>query len=372
MKQLILATLFLLGACGGKPEAVEPSPPKVEGERIVFSANSPQLATLKSMPVNFESHEILRLNGRTSWDESRTVRVFSPLAGRIVSLTAGPGSRVKRGDPLATISSPDFGQAQAESAKAEADFAMSDKALARARELAEHGVIAGKDLQQTEADLAHARAEVERTRARTRLLGGGANVDQQFVLRAPIAGILVERNANPGQEVRPDQAQPGSPALFVISDPTRLWIQLDVPESSLGGISPGIEFRFKVAATPDSIFIGKIEYVGDSLDPVTRITRARGSVDNLRRLLKAEMFVAAEADVERSPFVLLPASAVLLGGNVRYVFVDEGGGCFVRRPVEGDEAVFGTLRIWKGLQAGERVVVGGSLMLQQILTDNKT
>ena len=372
MKKTTLLTLpllvFLLSACSGGKTSAPPVVPKVEGETIVFPAGATQLASLVSTPVTMRNTERVRLNGRLAWDEARTVRVVSPLSGRIVRLLVEPGARVKAGDPLAVLSSPDFGQIQSESLRARADFAQADKAFQRARALHERGIIAAKDLQQAETELAHALAERDRTHARARLFGDSSGVDQQFVLRAPIAGVVVERNANPGQELRPDQAQAGNAALFVISDPTRLWVYLDVPETSLDGLKAGMEFAIQITSLPERKFIGRIEHVGDFLDPATRTARVRGKVANDDRELKAEMFVAADLDVPRADYAGLPSTAVLLLGDARYVFVDQGSGRYVRRRIEGEESGFGTLRVWKGLAGGERVVVEGPLLLQQILT----
>lgn len=361
------AAALLLAGCGRSGESAVPSAPIIEGERITFPADSPQTKTLVASAVAIEHIEHVRLNGRLAWDEARTVRVFSPMAGRIVQLVAEPGRKVKAGDPLALISSPDFGQAQAEVAKADADFAVADKALVRAQALFEQGVIAAKDMQQAEADAARAAAERERTHARARLYGGGTRVDQQFVLRAPVAGVVVERNANPGQEIRPDQAQPGTPALFVISDPAHLWAQFDVPESQLAGIAPGLEFALHVAPLPERVFPGRIEHVGDFLDPTTRAVRARGAIDNSERLLKAEMFASADLDIERGDFVRLNTNAAFLLGNVRYAFIDLGSGRYERRQIVAEEAQFGALRVRKGLAAGDQVVTDGALLLQQLL-----
>lgn len=369
MKPIAFAIILLiLAGCGNKPGAVAPPDPVVEGERIVFAAGSPQLKGLVSAAAEPTRSEQLQLNGRLVWDEERTVRVFAPLAGRIVGLRAQPGQTVRAGDTLALVSSPDFGQSQAEERRAVADYGVADKALARARELHQQGIVAARDLQQAEADFARAAAERDRTQARARLYGGQGVVDQQFALRAPLGGVVVERNANPGQEVRPDQAQPGSPALFVISDPTRLWVQLELSEAALAQVGVGMEFVLKGAGIADDGVRGRIEWVADGLDAVTRTTRARGTVANAGRRLKAEMFVTADIEVPQAETLRVPATAVILLGDQQYVFVDEGQGRYVRRPVVAAAAGLGRMRIRSGLAAGERIVTDGALLLQQLLT----
>lgn len=367
MKRAIaIASLTLLAACGHETPPPAAVAPKIEGERVIFAAGSPQLGRLKSEPIDMARHNRIKVPGRLAWDEAQTVRVFSPLAGRIQRLLAEPGKPVAAGGPLARIASPDFGQAQAEARGAQAAYAVADKALVRARELHEQGVVAAKDLQSAEADFVRAAAERDRTAARARLWGDGAVIDG-YELRAPIGGLVVERNANPGQEVRPDQNAPGSPALFVISDPTRLWVQLDLPESAIARVVPGTSFKLLAPSLDGEPPVGRIDFVADALDPVSRTTRARGSVANPERRLKAEMFVQAEIEVAGRDMVHVPATAVILLGKSQHVFLDEGNGRFVRRRITAREGDGGVMDVADGLAAGERVVVDGALLLQQFL-----
>jgi cobalt-zinc-cadmium efflux system membrane fusion protein len=358
----------VLAACDKTPVAV-PEGPRVEGESVIFPADSAQLKALSVLVAEAATQETLRLSGRLGWDETRTVRVFAPLGGRIVKLNATPGDKVKTGDVLATLSSPDFGEAQAEASKAGADFGVAERSLARARELHHAGVISDKDLDLTEADFARAAAERNRTAARTRAYGvnakSGGGVDQQFALRTPIAGVVVERNANPGQEVRSDAGS--DIPLFVVSDPSRLWVNLDVPESLTGVIKPGMKIALSQATLGDETREALIEHVADFIDPDTRRTRARAVLDNSDRRLKAEMFVNADIAVDRGEFMRVPASAVILLGKSQYVFIEEAPGRFRRQPIAAEESDFDTMRIRSGVKAGERVVAKGALLLQQVI-----
>ena len=357
-----------LAACDKTPVA-PPTGPRVEGESVVFPADSAQLKALSVMVAEAATQETLRLSGRLGWDETRTVRVFAPLGGRIVKLNATPGDKVKAGDVLATLSSPDFGAAQAEASKAGADFGVAERSLARARELHHAGVISDKDLDLAEADFARAAAERNRTAARTRAYGmdakSGGGVDQQFALRTPIAGTVVERRVNPGQEVRSDAGN--DTPLFVVSDPSRLWVNLDVPESLTGVIKPGMKISLTQATLGDQTREAVVEHVADFIDPDTRRTRARAVLDNTDRRLKAEMFVNADIVVDRGEFMRVPASAVILLGKSQYVFIEEAPGRYRRQLIAAEESDFDTMRIRSGVKPGEHVVVKGALLLQQVI-----
>lgn len=366
----LIAFLILTGC---KPAAENRSVPLpvMEGDALRFPSDSPQLAVLRSEPVSRESKETLHLPGRVVWDETRTVRVIAPLSGRIVRLIAQPGDPVKAAGPLALLASPDMGQAQADARRADTDFALAEKNLQRVASLHEHGVIALKELQLAEAERDRAQAERERTQARLKLYGADARVDQEFVLRSPISGVVVERNANPGQEVRPDQLQPGSPALFVVTDPTRVWVQIDAPESAVAALRRGEVLKLASPMLAEKTVSARIELVSDFFDPQTRTVRVRASADNSAHRLKAEMYLTADIDVERGTFVRVPATAVLLRGSTQYVFVDEGSGLFRRQEVRAEEASLGTMRVRTGLSGSERVVIEGGLLLMQLFSSSR-
>ncbi|HVY06972.1 MAG TPA: efflux RND transporter periplasmic adaptor subunit [Burkholderiales bacterium] len=370
MKSALLGivTACIVCGCNSKAEVAPPPQPVAQGDHIVFPRDSKQLSALSSVAVEPEAGRAVAVPGRIAWDETRTSRVFSPVAGRIVEVRVKPGDAVRAGQTIALVSSPDFGQAQAEVRKAQADYALAEKNRARAAELYDAGVIALKDFQAAGADLERAQAERDRTLAREKLFGASQSVDQQFKLAAPIGGLVVESNVNPGQEVRPDQAQPGTPSLFVISDPSHLWVLIDVPENLAEAFRPGMTVRVRTPTWADAVFDAKIDHVAAFLDPVTHAVQARAGIDNRDRKLRAEMYVTAEATLARADTLRMPAAAALLIGDRYYAFVDEGAGRYVRRPLEVEEGGFGTLRVRKGLAAGDKVVTEGALLLQQILS----
>ncbi len=362
---LIAATLFAAAGCNAPAEPrVTVQPPVMDGESVRFPINSPQLKVLRSEVVSEQSRESIRLPARVVWDETRTVRIYAPLSGRVMRLLAQPGDAVKAGAPLAMLASPDLGQAQADARRATVDLGLAEKNLARSTELHEHGVIALKDLQLAQAE--HGRAEAERIRAgsRLKLYSGSESVDQEFVIRAPISGVVVERNANPGQEVRSDQS--GNAALFVLSDPARLWVQIDAGESNLRALKVGEPLILGSPSLGNETFKARIEQIADFFDPQTRAVRVRASVDNAGRKLRADMFVTAEIEVDHGKFIQVSSAAIMLRGDTQYLFVDEGEGRYRRQKVTAEEAGFGKMRVRSGLNNGERVVIDGGLLLMQL------
>ena len=107
---LSLTLLAALAATGCKPsKAVEQAEPgaTVSGDKVVIPPKSPQLNTLGVERAEVAKRAPVRLNGRLTWDENVTVRVFTPFAGRVMQILVEPGQTVKKGDTLALIASSD-------------------------------------------------------------------------------------------------------------------------------------------------------------------------------------------------------------------------------------------------------------------------
>ena len=367
---LALATLGLIACKEAPPPAPpEPAAPILQGAQLRFQPGHPQLAQLTTSAAAPATQITLELPARLVWNEERTQRIYPAFAGRVTAIAVDLGQTVQPGSALAMLASPDYGAAQADAAKARADVDFSRKSLARQRELLDLGVAARKDFEQAEADAARTQAELSRAQARVALYGGAAavsGVDQKLALRATLAGVVVERNLNPGQEVRPDQAGPGVPPLFVISDPTTLWVQIDAREAEAGTMRRGAAFELEVPALPGQRFEGRVTAVSDAIDPNSRTIKVRGYVPNAGRVLRAEMLATARFERSLGSGVMLPAQAVRLSGSTHSVFVQTSPGVFEPREIklgwQGPQQVL----VSRGLEVGEQVVSGNMLLLARM------
>ena len=363
----VCVAALMLTACDRKEAQTAPPPIKVEAGHVIFSPGSPQLASLTYAEAVEAPPVGARIPGRLVWDEERTVRVFPAFAGRVVHIHVKPGDVVKALQPLAELTSPDFADAQGAANKAASEFTLAEQNLARVRLLVDNGVAPQKDLAAAESEYATKRAELEQSTSRVKLYGGGGRVDASLVLRSPIAGTVVERNINPGQELRADMSTANAPALFVITDPSRLWLLLDATERDLSALSVGEAVSFGSAAWPGQSFAARVIAISDFVDPQTRTIKVRCIVDNRDRRLKGEMYVNAEVQGPARSGLSVPAKAVFVLGNQHFLFVEESPGRFGRVAIDAVEDRGGSVIVTRGLQAKQRVVVEGSLFLQQIL-----
>ena len=362
----ILATvvgLLLFGCSDRAPPAPEAPSAVLQGNQLRFPAGHPQLALLTTVDARASTAVAIDLPARLTWNEARTQRIFPALAGRVTSIRADVGQAVKAGSVLAQMASPDFGQAQADAARAAVDAQLTQKSLARQKELLAAGVIARKDYEQAEAEAARAQTEVARAQARAKLYGGGNGVNQQLGLVSGINGIVVERNLNPGQELRPDQSGVGVPAPFVVSDPTSLWVQIDARERDVGSLRAGSTFELVVPTLPNEKFVGKVVTSGDAIDPSTRTIKVRGEVANPDRRLKAEMLATARLERHLGGGLVIPASAVVLRGAQHTVYVQSAPGVFEPREVRLSYQDSKQAVVARGLEAGDNVVSENVLLL---------
>ncbi len=348
-------------ACGHKSiaEGAE-TPPTKDGEIVIDSA-SPKLAAIGVDTVRV-SHEraVAMLPAQIALDENHTVRVFSPVTGRVRSLQAEAGAHVAVGAPLARIASSDMAQATSDQVKADAALTQTTAALTRAEDLYAHKVIALRELEQARSDAAQARAESERAHQRTGLLGTADATQGDFVLRSPIDGVVIDRTVNSGAEVRPDATTP----LFTVSSLDTLWLVAAAPQRDLDKLRTGARLAFTTDAAPGRTFDARVTYVGDQLDPVARTTVVRAAIANRDRALRAMVVgVARLMATEQVARVVVPTRALVTRGGEVVVFVQKARGRFERRSVtvEDDDGITATIR--DGVKAGELVVTRGSILL---------
>jgi len=374
LNSLILATLVL--GCRRESNPDQSGGPKVTGDEVTFAAGSPQLDSIVCEAAQPRTVAVRHLTGRLYWNDDVTVRIFTPVAGRVSAVLADLGQAVSNGAPLAELDSPDFGQALAAARTAVANLAAADKANARAQELFAHGAAAQKDVEAAEAAYAAALAERDRAEAVLANYGGSdRSTNEVYLLRSPMAGMVVDKNINPGQELRPDMmlgnvAQVFNP-LFVVSDPTKLWLQVDVSEADLPSLEPDQPLEIRCPAFPEKVFHGTVDKIGDSFDPSTRTVKVRGVVANPDKLLKAEMYVTVDVaqavDKTAAAGVEIPAASVFMLDDQYYLFVESAPGQFKRQQVKVGTEADGKIPVFEGLAAGQKVVSEGALLLQSIV-----
>lgn len=357
-----LLGLSLLACQSHESEPQRPAPALPKNE-VVLGPDSPKRNYIKEAVVELVRRPLMEpVTGKIGYDENRTARVFSPIAGRVTGAIAALGAHVATGDALAALDSPELGQAQSDYAGATADLKLAERAYQRMKELYDDGIAPRKDLEQTQDSLARARSEAERAKLKLANLGvRTGRTDNRFILHAPIAGAITERNINPGMEVRPDLADP----LFVVSDLSGLWVQMDVFEKDLGLIRIGAQVLVRVPAYPNEVFVATVSHIGQVVDENTRTVKVRCTLPNEGLRLLPAMYAAIE--VQSAPddkAVVVPLTALFTEDQSDWLFVAVGDGHYQKRPVKAGLRLKDKAVILEGLNPGERLVVDGALLLR--------
>ena len=341
--------------------------------------HSGRFATAEVTPS--ELADAVTVGGRVTFDEGRVSHVFPPVNGRVVKLLAPLGNQVQRGTPLALMLSADVGSALSDTLKGKADLVAAEHEATRQRELYALRATARRDMETAEDNYQRARAEYERARLKTRLLGlgDGEALSQQFTLRSPIDGQVLARTANPGVEVQGQYSGGGSvPELFTVGSIDRLWLLGDIYELDIPFVHAGAEVELRVPAYPGRTFTAKIDWISDVLDPVARTAKVRCVLDNADGALRPEMYGALRIPTPSRKLLAVPREAVVRLGEENIVFVADpprrdGKLTFHRRLVQAEESVHGQLvPVTAGLEAGERVATTGAILLLGMLQSEST
>ena len=368
---ILAVVLVSLAACG---RAQEPSASDAAGppdnskvDRVAQASSQIETAVIDLKSVQPE----LILSGKVAYGEDRYSKISSPLQGRVVEVRAHLGDRIKAGDTLLIIDSPDITAAYSEFVKESSELEYSTRAHELAKELYQTKALALKDLKQAENDLIKARAEYRR--AKEHLLSlrvpraelekplAQQRITSRFEMKSPLTGTVVERTVTPGQSVSADAGQ----VLFTIADLDRLQVVADVYERDLALVKVSQVARVNVEAYPDVDFAAVVASIGDVVDPNSRTIKVRAWVDNQDHRLKPEMFARLRLDIgDANPFLTIPKEAVVEVDGKYFVYLVEPNGEYVKREVRVSNVSSSMVRVLQGLSPGQRIVTKGAVLVK--------
>jgi cobalt-zinc-cadmium efflux system membrane fusion protein len=309
----------------------------------------------------------LRLTGTVAYNAFRTTPVITQVSGPVNRIVVVPGERVKQGQAMLYVASPDYSQLRSNYLKARDAYALAQKSYARAKDLYQHRAIAEQALEQAESAEVQAGGDLASAQAALKVLGitdpdalVQAPPTFEVPVKAPIGGEVVEQNVAVGQLI-----QPGSTQCFMLSDTSNVWVLVNVYQNDLPYVRIGDAVNIQTDAYPQ-VFHGRISYVAASLDPATRTLQARIETANPGEKLKKDMYVTATVNAGKiSHAIVLPDAAVLRDNeNQPFVYVETSQNQFGRRAVTIGESVNGQTEITSGVKTGDHVIGNGSLFLQ--------
>jgi cobalt-zinc-cadmium efflux system membrane fusion protein len=376
VRRSIPFALCVLAACGDKSEAHtarDSTSAKAATPGVANTTLTPdQLEHLKIAPVaSVAFRPEVQTTGTVAFDGDLSTQVLAPISGPVMRILVQPGAWVKKGAPLATVSSPDFATAVSDFRKAQATAVQTRRVAILDSALFKNDAIARRDMEQAQTDAVSAEADRDAALQALEALGVDSTTLAQLrdnkpvtsvqgIIRAPIEGTVVEKLINPGQLL-----QAGTTPTFTIADLSTVWVMASVFESDLASVVHGDKVDVVTGASPKPL-AGTVDYVQALVDPATKATQVRVIVPNTGHLLKRDMYVTVTIHSSKDKHgILLPVSAVLRDeNNLPFVFVQLPGGGFERRQVTLGSRVNDKYEISAGLKEGERVIQVGGLFLQ--------
>lgn len=368
-----LTTLTLTGCGKEEPAAaVAAADTKAELDPMEVVVSAEMATNFKTAAVTqAEVASVQEVAGRIEANERKVTRIGAAVTGRVTEVLAETGDRVKAGQTLARVASPELTTAQLAYMRASATATLAERSVERARQLIAADVIGSAELLRRESEVQIARAELRAAGDQLKLMGLSAdalsslrakgNVAPNAAITASAAGIVIERQVSQGQV-----AQPGDP-LFTVADLSNVWVVGALPEQIARSVQTGQNVQVDVPAlgltVEETPISGKIIYVGDTVSPETRTVTIRTQVDNKDLALKPQMLATMKIQGAMEKTLAIPALAVVRENDKDHVYVKKAENHYRLTPVELGATSGGLRPVVKGLSEGTQIVVEGAFHL---------
>ena len=374
----MIAFLLIFSCTGAGPEVAEAAVDVGHADVITLSE-----AALANANLRVEVLASTPLAGtgiapaRIALDPRREAHVSAVTGGQLERILVRPGDPVTAGQGLATVLSPDLGEAIGAHLSAGARLEVATAKRDRVSQLLAEGVSSKSQLADAEAEHTVAAAEHEAAEERLRVFGvepasvvpaKGQHFSSRFSVKSPVEGAVLTIDASVGKSVEPGDA------LFHVGNLDEVWLLADVYERDLASVKPGSAMSFTVDAYGAEVFTGTIDQVGDWLDPDSRTAEIRVVVPNADHRLKPNMFAKARLSLADGPVadgLAIPADAVQTVDGKASAFVEVEPGKYAVRPVKVEPLADGRFQVLAGLAAGDRVVIDGAFTLKSELAKSE-
>jgi cobalt-zinc-cadmium efflux system membrane fusion protein len=332
-----------------------------DGNRVIVSPKSPLASRLQVEPAKTTTiRRQVTAPASVEADPARYAKILPPLNGRVLQLFVHPGDSVTKGQQLLAIDAPDFVGAQTDYAKARSVLAQAERALTRQEDLATHGIIGQRDVDQARTDRDTALSDFNRTKDRLRLLGMDPRTPSR---RSAHCSFPVPEKSDVLTATGEFRNDPTAP-LMTVADLSDIWVTANVQEKDIHYVHRGDPAIATFAAYPTEAFQGKVLFVADVLDPDTRTAKVRIAYPNKDGRLRPAMFANVILRTWDTQELTIPTTALVMSGDHTTVFVQVAENTYEQRPVMTGEQQGDRTIIKGGVQAGDKVLIREGALLQ--------
>ena len=368
-RRLIVPLAVLLTAISGcsegkkQPSADDASAVQHTGNRVIVPASSPLAGRLEVEAAKLTTFtRQVTAPASVEADPARYARILPPLNGRVLQLFVHPGDAVKKGQELLTIDAPDFVSAQTDYSRTRSVLAQAERNLTRQEDLAAHGIIGQRDVDQARTDRDSAQSDFNRSTQRLKQLGMDPDKTQlgaPLIVRSPLTGKVLDVTTATG-EYRNDPTAP----LMTVADLSDIWVTANVQEKDIHYVHKGDPATATFGAYPSETFRGKVLFVADVLDTDTRTAKVRIAYPNTDGRLRPAMFATVTLKTWDTQELTVPTTALVLVGDHTTVFVQVAPNTFEQRAVVTGEQQGARTIVKSGVQAGDKVLIREGALLQ--------
>lgn len=364
-----LAIAVAFTGCSSKTDQPVPKSASMAHGVTLTAAQRKHIQFYTVVPSSYRKS--IDTTGVVDFDNDQATSVLAPFSGPVSRLLVSVGQQVRKGQPLATVQSPDFALAISTYRKALATARTTRRIAKLDSALAQHQGISRREQEQAQTDAANAEADEAAAlqslvaldvdpKAIKDLQQGRSPSAVMGVIRSPISGTVVAKQITPGELL-----QAGTTPCFTVANLSRVWVMAQVFGADVASVNAGDPADVMTGMGSRSL-PGTVDNIADEVDPVTRSVAARVVVKNPGDILKKQMYVRVRIHARKqSAGLLVPVSTILRDDeNLPFVYLVQPDGRFARRHVTLGYRVGNRYDITAGLHAGEKVVVDGGIFVQ--------
>jgi Cu(I)/Ag(I) efflux system membrane fusion protein len=291
----------------------------------------------------------IKVPGRLAFNAEKSKVLSARAPGRVERIYAFDGAEVNIGSPVVELYSPEFISAQQE-------YLLSSKTAKVLESTKTMSDLLG-DARITQQAAANRMRNLGAGDADIRSIEATGRTQNNLIMRAPLKGVVVKRNVEPGSAVA------SGDVIATLADPKQLWFLGNVFEQDFRFVKPGQKMVLQVEAYPGKEFVAYANYVAPTVDPQTRALLIRADIDNDDDLLRPDMYASAKLTTGMADAIVVPQTAVVRIREMRYIIIKVGDEAYRRLPVKGYDLNSKTFAITEGVEPGARILAEGAVLL---------
>ncbi len=349
---------MLLTACGKTENKQAGENKTLKPEKFCISDTLKNMIKIDTVTTQ-NVEDLLQVGGEVTFNQDKVVRVMPLTSGQISAVKINLGDYVQKGQVLATIKSSEVVGNANDQRSAQADINIYKKNMDAQENAFKNGMASEKDYLNSKQDYEKALTAAARASEFGKIYGS-SDANGFLNITAPVSGFVVEKKIAAGSYVRPDNAD----NLFTIGNVDEVWVMANIFETDISRVKLGYDAEITTIAYPDKKFHGKIDKLGDMLDPLNKALKVRIRLPNDNRLLKPEMFTNITIkNTQGIKSLVVPASALTFDSGKNYVIIYRDKCDVEVREVNILKTLGDKTYLKSGVKNGEQVITRNQLLI---------